>query len=94
MAKLSRQEYVALCDNLNKEIENAYQAIKGLSDTYKEMMEGDGQVAHWSGATALAFFNKAKGNLDNAITAYNEATDAWVKLYNRYMKLLEKSYFK
>ncbi len=91
--KLSNDEYVKLCDNVNKEIENIYQALKGLNTTLNSLMKGDGEDPYWNGPQALRYFNSAKSNMDNNIKAYNEACQAWNKLYNRYITLSQKGYF-
>ena len=91
--KLTEDKYVTLCNNLNKEIENAYQAIKGLNDNYTAIMKGDSDGPYWNGKTAQDFYKTAKKNLDNDIVAYKEAVDAWEKLRDRYATLLRKNYF-
>lgn len=93
-AKLTEDKYIALCNNLNKEIENAYAAIKGLNSSYNALLKGDSEGPYWNGSTAKTFYTTAKRNLDNDITAYREAVEAWEKLRDRYAVLIRKGYFK
>ena len=93
-AKLTEDKYINLCNNLNKEIENAYDALKGLSTNYNALLKGDSEGPYWNGSSAKTFYTTAKRNLDNDITAYKEAVEAWQKLVDRYITLLRKGYFK
>lgn len=92
-AKITEDQYIKLCNDLHTEIENAYQAIKGLSTSYNTLLKGDSEGPYWNGSSARSFFGTAKANLDNDIKAYKEAAEAWDKLYNRYIGLLKKNYF-
>ena len=93
-AKITEDQYIKLCNDLNAQIENAYQAIKGLSDNLNALMKGDSEGPYWNGSSAKSFYTTAKGNLNNDITAYQEATEAWAKIELRYINLLRKGYFK
>ena len=57
-------------------------------------MKGDSEGPYWNGSSAKSFYTTAKGNLNNDITAYKEATEAWAKIELRYINLLRKGYFK
>jgi len=93
-AKLSESAYISLVNNINKELENAYKAIKTLRDNYKALLAGDKEGPFWNGATASTFYKTAKSNLDNAINAYGEGAAAWAKLREYYITLLRKGIFK
>ena len=92
-AKITEDQYIALCNNINTEIENAYQAIKGLNTNYSALLKGDNDGPYWNGATAKSFYATAKNNLNNDIVAYQEAAEAWTKLRSRYVTLCKKGYF-
>lgn len=92
--KITEDQYIKLCNDLNTQIENAYQALKGLSDNLTALMKGDSDGPYWNGSSAKSFYTTAKGNLNNDITAYKEATEAWAKIELRYINLLRKGYFK
>ena len=93
-AKITEDQYIKLCNSIRDDIEVAYQQIKGLSQSYNALLKGDSEGPYWNGATAKSFYTTAKANLNNDIKAYKEATEAWSKLYNRYINLLRKGYFK
>lgn len=93
-AKITEDQYIKLCNDLNDQIEKAYQALKGLSGNLNALMKGDSEGPYWNGSSAKSFYTTAKGNLNNDITAYKEATEAWAKIELRYINLLRKGYFK
>ncbi len=93
-AKITEDQYIKLCNDFNTQIENAYQAIKGLNINLNALMKGDSEGPYWNGSSAQAFYKTARGNLNNDITAYKEATQAWARLELRYINLLRKGYFK
>ena len=80
-------------NNVNAEIENIYQGMLGLQKTINSLMNGDGEDPYWNGPQAMRYFNGAKRYMDNNISAYKEACQAWNKLYNRYLTLLNGKYF-
>jgi len=92
-SKITEKDYVTLCNNINKEIEAAYKAIKGLHDNYTALLKGDKEGPYWNGAVAANFYKNAKGNLDNAIKAYEDAVKAWEKLRDRYIAMLRAKIF-
>ena len=92
-AKIKEDQYIKLCNDLNTQIENAYQQIKGLSQNLNALMKGNSEGPYWNGKNALEFYKTAKGNLNNDITAYKEATEAWAKLELRYINLLRRQRF-
>lgn len=91
---VSEDQYINLCNNLNDEIENAYQALKSINKNLTVLMTGDKEGPYWNGLTAKSFYSSAKANIVNDIKAYKEACDAWTKLEERYINLLRKGYFK
>ncbi len=93
-AKITEDQYIKLCNDLNGDIETAYASLKDLSNNLNALMKGDSEGPYWNGSSAKAFYTTAKGNLNNDITAYKEATEAWSKLELRYINLLRKGYFK
>jgi hypothetical protein len=92
-AKISEKDYITLCNNINKQIEAAYKAIKGLHDNYNALLKGDKEGPYWNGALASGFYRDAKANLDNAIKAYDDAVKAWEKLRDRYTAMLRGRLF-
>ena len=93
-AKITEKDYVALCNGINTQLTEAYNAIKGLRDNYKALMDGDKEGPYWNGAVASSFYKTAKANLHNAITAYDDAVKCWTTLRDYYAKLLKKGVIK
>ena len=92
-SKITAQDYIKLCNNINTEIDNAYKALKELNSAWTTMMKGDDAGPYWNGSVAVKFYKTAKNNLDHDITAYKEAVEAWQALLDRYDRLALKGYF-
>ena len=92
--KVSEEKYIKICNDLNNNIENAYQALKELNTNLNALMRGDLEGPYWNGASAKAFYTESKSNLNNNIVAYKEATEVWATLELRYINLLRKGYFR
>ena len=92
--KITEDQYIKLCNDLNADLEKAYQAIKDLRDNLNGLMKGDEEGPYWNGASAKAAYFEAKISLNNAISIYKEAAEAWSKIELRYILLLREGYFR
>ena len=50
--KITEDQYIKLCNDLNADLEKAYQAIKDLRDNLNSLMKGDEEGPYWNGASA------------------------------------------
>lgn len=92
--KVTEEKYIKICNDLNDQIEKAYQALKELNTNLNTLMTGDSEGPYWNGSSAKLFYIEAKNNMNSNIVAYKEATEVWAALELRYINLLRKGYFR
>ena len=64
-AKITEDQYIKLCNDLNGYIETAYASLKDLSNNLNALMKGDSEGPYWNGSLAYNWVSNCLAHIDH-----------------------------